>query len=67
MTTPERSDTRAEDERRTAVDDRARSVPAIVPSRALAVRQTCFVHRWDTSTLRCVRCGARVYVEVRIS
>jgi hypothetical protein len=40
---------------------------AVVPTKALAIRKPCLSHRWDLSRLACVACGARIYVEVRIS
>ena len=36
-------------------------------TKALALRKPCLSHRWDLSRLACVACGARIYVEVRIS
>jgi hypothetical protein len=40
---------------------------AVMPTKALAIRKPCLSHRWDLSRLACVACGARIYVEVRIS
>jgi hypothetical protein len=61
---PHRSSTVTEGDRLSA-DSRAGL--AVMPTKALAIRKPCLSHRWDLSRLACVVCGARIYVEVRIS